>query len=218
MSTVAKYLRISNEDLVKEADADSCSIVNQRHLLDSFLDEHEEFEGWKRIELCDDGWSGTNFERPGVKKLLELVRQGRVQCIIVKDISRFGRNYIETGNYISKVFPFMGIRFISLGDCYDSDRPSDLDSLSISFSTIIYDLYSKELSGKVRIGKDRCAANRKRRLLCPGCSVWLYQGPKQPEAPPDRRGSGRHRSPYFPNALRWREHIIYRTTPEQRRH
>ena len=159
MSTVAKYLRISNEDLVKEADADSCSIVNQRHLLDSFLDEHEEFEGWKRIELCDDGWSGTNFERPGVKKLLELVRQGRVQCIIVKDISRFGRNYIETGNYISKVFPFMGIRFISLGDCYDSDRPSDLDSLSISFSTIIYDLYSKELSGKVRTAKNRLAEN-----------------------------------------------------------
>ena len=157
MSTVAKYLRISTEDLVKETDADSCSIVNQRHLLDSFLDEQEEFEGWKRIELCDDGWSGTNFDRPGVKKLLELVKQGRVQCIVVKDISRFGRNYIETGNYISKVFPFMGVRFISLGDCYDSSRPSDLDSLSVSFSTIIYDLYSKELSEKVRTAKDRLA-------------------------------------------------------------
>lgn len=159
MSTVAKYLRISNEDVNKAEDAESLSIVNQRHLLDNYLDEHREFDGWSRIELCDDGWSGTNFERPGVQELLELVKKGKVQCIVVKDLSRFGRNYLAVGDYISRVFPFMGVRFISLGDGYDSSRPSDIDSLSVSFSTIIYDLYSKELSEKTRLGRDRLAAN-----------------------------------------------------------
>ena len=159
MNTVAKYLRISSEDVCKEEDTESVSIINQRHLLDNYLDTHSEFDGWNRVEMCDDGWSGTNFERPGVKQLLELVKKGQIQCIVVKDFSRFGRNYLTVGDYISRVFPFMGVRFISLGDCYDSSRPSDVDSLSVSFSTIIYDLYSKELSGKVRIGKDRCAAN-----------------------------------------------------------
>ena len=158
MNTVAKYLRISNEDISKAEDAESFSIVNQRHLLDSYLDEHSEFDGWNRIEMCDDGWSGTNFERPGIKELLDLVKKGRVQCIIVKDLSRFGRNYLTVGDYISRVFPFMGVRFISLGDGYDSSRPSDVDSLSVTFSTIIYDLYSKELSEKVRLGRDRQAA------------------------------------------------------------
>ena len=150
MNTVAKYLRISSEDLMKTEETESVSIVNQRHLLDHYLDTHSEFEGWNRIELCDDGWTGTNLERPGMKELLELVKKGRIQCIIVKDFSRFGRNYLTVGDYISRVFPFMGVRFISLGDCYDSSRPSDIDSLSVSFSTIIYDLYSKELSGKVK--------------------------------------------------------------------
>lgn len=159
MNTVAKYLRISSEDMMKAEDGESASIVNQRHLLDNYLDTHSEFDGWDRVELCDDGWTGTNFERPGMKELLELVRKGRVQCIIVKDFSRFGRNYLTVGDYISRVFPFMGVRFISLGDCYDSSRPSDIDSLSVSFSTIIYDLYSKELSGKVRSAKDRLAEN-----------------------------------------------------------
>lgn len=158
MNTVAKYLRISNEDIAKAEDAESFSIVNQRHLLDCYLDEHSEFDGWNRIEMCDDGWSGTNFERPGIKELLELVKKGKIQCIIVKDLSRFGRNYLTVGDYISRVFPFMGVRFISLGDGYDSSRPSDVDSLSVSFSTIIYDLYSKELSEKVRLGRDRQAA------------------------------------------------------------
>ena len=116
MSTVAKYLRISNEDLDKDKNNESESISNQRHLLDDYLDAHSEFDGWDRIELCDDGWSGTNFERPGVQELLELVRKGKVQCIIVKDFSRFGRNYLVAGDYISRVFPFMGVRFISLGD------------------------------------------------------------------------------------------------------
>ena len=175
MSTVAKYLRISNEDTEKASDAESASIVNQRHLLDNYLDTHGEFAGWDRIELCDDGWSGTNFERPGMIELLERVKKGLVQCIIVKDFSRFGRNYLTVGDYISRVFPFMGVRFISLGDGYDSLRPSDVDSLSVSFSTIIYDLYSKELSGKTRSGRDRIAANGE--FLAPASPFGYFKEP-----------------------------------------
>ena len=151
------YLRISNDDIEKPEDKDSASIVNQRHLLLDYLDTHPEFDGWERIELCDDGWSGTTFDRPGMKKLLDLVRKGCIHCIIVKDLSRFGRNYLASGDYITRVFPFLGVRFISLGDGYDSARPQDLDSLSVPFSTILYDLYSRELSEKVRDAKDRLA-------------------------------------------------------------
>ena len=177
MNTVAKYLRISSEDLMKTAETESVSIVNQRHLLDNYLDTHSEFKGWNRIELCDDGWTGTNFERPGMKELLEMVRKGNVQCIIVKDFSRFGRNYLTVGDYISRVFPFMGVRFISLGDCYDSSRPSDLDSLSVSFSTIIYDLYSKELSVKVRMAKNRLA--EKGDFLAPAAPFGYIKDPER---------------------------------------
>ena len=175
MSTVAKYLRISNEDLGKDKHSDSESISNQRHLLDDYLDTHSEFDGWDRIELCDDGWSGTNFERPGVQELLEHVRKGKVQCIIVKDFSRFGRNYLVAGDYISRVFPFMGVRFISLGDGYDSSRPEDIDSLSVSFSTIIYDLYSKDLSQKIRISRDRLAEQGK--FLAPAAPFGYKKDP-----------------------------------------
>ena len=179
MNTVAKYLRISSEDVGKDDDAESGSIVNQRHLLDNYLDTHSEFDGWNRLEMLDDGWTGTNFERPGMKQLLELVKKGQVQCIIVKDFSRFGRNYLTVGDYISRVFPFMGVRFISLGDGYDSSRPSDVDSLSVSFSTIIYDFYSKELSGKIRNARDRIAS--KGDYLSPAALFGYTKDPDNPK-------------------------------------
>ena len=109
------------------------------------------------MEFCDDGYSGKNFNRPGVKRLIEAARNGSVQCIIVKDLSRFGRDYITVGNYISRVFPFLGVRFISVNDKFDSQRKGDLDSLDTSFRTLIYDLYSRDLSRKVRSAKKNLA-------------------------------------------------------------
>ena len=147
--------------------------------MDHYLDTHEEFKGWNRIELCDDGWSGTTFDRPGMKKLLDMVRGGRVQCIIVKDLSRFGRNYLAAGDYITQVFPFLGVRFISLGDGYDSACPQDLDSLSVPFSTILYDLYSRELSHKVRDAKDRLA--RKGDFLATAAPFGYKKDPTRPK-------------------------------------
>lgn len=85
--------------------------------------------------------------------MLEQAGQGKIQCIVVKDLSRFGRNYLEVGNYISRVFPFLGIRFIAVNDGFDSIRPMDADSLETSFKTLLYDIYSRDISRKVRSAK-----------------------------------------------------------------
>ena len=143
------------------------------------MDTHPEFDGWDKIELYDDGWSGTTFDRPGMKELLEQVRKGHIQCIIVKDLSRFGRNYLAAGDYITRVFPFLGVRFISLGEDYDSARPKDLDSLNVPFSTILYDLYSRELSEKVRDAKDRLA--RRGDFLSSAAPFGYRKAPNRPK-------------------------------------
>lgn len=150
--TIAKYLRISDEDRDrKEAGkTESNSIANQRNLLSDFIGRMPEFDGAEVLEFCDDGFSGKNFERPAVREMLECVKRGEIQCIIVKDLSRFGRDYLTVGNYLSRVFPFMGVRFIAVNDGFDSIRPMDIDSLEISFKTLLYDLYSRDLSRKVR--------------------------------------------------------------------
>lgn len=127
---VAEYMRLSREDGDK---VESDSISNQRDLITDFLSHHDElkFVG----EYVDDGYSGTNFERPAFKRLMEDVKAGKVNCIIVKDLSRFGRNYIETGRYLEKVFPFMGVRFISIIDNYDSaGEDNDADRISLGIA------------------------------------------------------------------------------------
>ena len=152
---VAMYLRLSSEDgdLKDTGKAESESISNQRGLLQNFISSRPEFRGWEISEFCDDGWSGKNFERPDFLRMMEQVKQGQIHCIVVKDLSRFGRDYLVVGNYISRVFPFLGVRFIAVNDGFDSSRPQDIDSLDTSFKTLIYDLYSRELSGKVKNAK-----------------------------------------------------------------
>lgn len=150
--TVAKYLRLSSEDddLKQTGKLESNSIANQRNLLDAHISRTPELAGAEVLEFCDDGWSGKNFERPAVQEMLLQVRQGSIQCIIVKDLSRFGRDYLIVGNYISRVFPFLGVRFIAVNDGIDSIRPMDIGSLDTSFKSMLYDFYSRDLSRKVR--------------------------------------------------------------------
>ena len=157
----AMYLRISSEDAdLRTGEKDeSESISNQRSLLREYVSGHAELAGSEILEFCDDGWSGTNFERPAVKELLEQVRRGQINCIVVKDLSRFGRDYLTVGDYISRVFPFLGVRFISVNDGFDSSNPLDIDSLDTSFRTLIYDLYSRDLSCRVKSAK-RARAER----------------------------------------------------------
>lgn len=151
----AIYLRISSEDAdLRTGEKDeSESISNQRSLLREYVSGHADLSDSEILEFCDDGWSGTNFERPAVKELLEQVKHRQINCIIVKDLSRFGRDYLTVGDYISRVFPFLGVRFISVNDGFDSSNPLDIDSLDTSFRTLIYDLYSRDLSRRVKSAK-----------------------------------------------------------------
>lgn len=157
---IAKYIRLSDADGDLSAEKEeSNSIGNQREYLQKYIDTHPDFNGATVIEFCDDGRSGTNFDRPGVREMLERAKRGEINCIIVKDLSRFGRDYIEVGDYLEQIFPFLGIRFIAVNDDYDSIRYQygSAGLIDVSFKNVIYDLYSKELSGKVRGTKAQLA-------------------------------------------------------------
>ena len=139
------YTRLSRDDGDKP---ESDSIANQRVLIRDYLKQHKEITIVS--EHSDDGYSGVNFERPGFAEMMDEIREGKVDCVVVKDLSRFGRNYIEAGNYIEKVFPFMGVRFIAINDSYDSSNKSQSDSLVIPFKNLINDAYCKDISVKIR--------------------------------------------------------------------
>ena len=116
----ATYLRLSRSDGDQQ---ESNSIKNQRALLNDYMGKHPELH--KFDEYVDDGYSGTNFERPDFKRMMQDIEKRNVNCVIVKDLSRFGRNYIETGRYLERIFPFMGVRFIAINDHYDSAEEND---------------------------------------------------------------------------------------------
>lgn len=99
-----------------------------------FLKKHPEITVVK--EYCDDGYTGANFERPDFQKMLEAVKSGEIDCIVVKDLSRFGREYIDSGVYIQKLFPMLGVRFIAINDHYDNAQPGAADNeLVLPFKT-----------------------------------------------------------------------------------
>ena len=144
---IAIYIRLSKED--DKYKEESNSITMQRILLRKFAAEN--FSDYDLLEFCDDGYTGTNFERPGMQNMLELVRDSKINCIIVKDFSRFARDYIELGSYLEQIFPFMGVRFISVNDNYDSKNyQGSIADIDVNFKNLLYDLYSKDLSQKVR--------------------------------------------------------------------
>jgi DNA invertase Pin-like site-specific DNA recombinase len=146
--TTAIYLRISSDD---DNTGDSESIDGQRNLLTDFIKSHPVLCDTQIIEAIDDGYSGTNFDRPGVQHLLNLVRRGKVNSIIVKDFSRWGREYIQVGNYLEQLFPFLGIQFISVADDYDSNRPDcGPGDIGVAFKHIMNSYYAKDLSQKIR--------------------------------------------------------------------
>lgn len=147
MNKIAIYLRLSIDD--GSHNIESNSITNQRFLIKEFIYNQEELRNCRIVEYSDDGYSGTNFERPGITKLLEEVKKNVIDCIIVKDFSRFSRDYIEMGSYINQIFPFMGIRFISINDNYDSKGHRGATAeIDTAFKTLLYDFYSKDISAK----------------------------------------------------------------------
>lgn len=144
--SVAVYLRLSREDGDK---TESDSIANQRLLIENYLSDKPSLQFFR--EYVDDGYTGSNFERPGFIKMMEDIKRQKVNCIIVKDLSRFGRNYIEVGRYIEKKFPAMGIRFIAINDQYDNAKESgDAEQIIVPFKNLINDAYCRDISIKVR--------------------------------------------------------------------
>ena len=146
MNTLAIYCRASTED---GSVGESATIQNQRDLLYHFIQTTPEFMNWNVMEFQDDGWTGTNFDRPSVQKMLKLAGK-QIQCIIVKDFSRFGRNLIEVGNYLDQVFPFLGVRFIAVNENYDSTQHQGCTiGLDVSLKAMVYEMYSRDLSKKI---------------------------------------------------------------------
>ena len=148
----AIYLRLSKEDddRVKEGGkTESNSIANQRSLIKEFLKKHPEITFVR--EFCDDGFTGTDFNRPAFNDMMESIKRGEINCIIVKDFSRFGREYIESGNYLQKIFPRLGIRFIAITDNYDSANKDQAgNDIVVPIKNFINDSYSRDISVKVR--------------------------------------------------------------------
>ena len=143
---VGIYIRLSQEDGDKE---ESNSVTNQRELINSYISEDKELNVYDYY--IDDGWSGTNFDRPDFKRLIADVENNVINTIIVKDLSRFGRNYIEVGNYLEQIFPVNNIRFIAINDCIDSYKdPESINSIIVPFKNLMNDEYCRDISQKVK--------------------------------------------------------------------
>ena len=162
---VAMYLRLSKDDndiadvndirnvIGKDGKvkSESNSIGNQRELIKSFVREQSDMELYDIY--VDDGFSGSNFNRPEFKRMIADIEAGRVNCVIVKDLSRFGRDYIESGRYIQKIFPSLGVRFIALTDHFDSlSADSGESSIVLPVKNFINDSYCRDISTKVKSG------------------------------------------------------------------
>lgn len=134
-----------------------------------YVDTTDELAGAEVLEFVDNGYTGTNFERPAMQELLEMVRQSQVNCIIVKDFSRFGRNSIEVGYFMERVFPIYGIRFISLNDEYDSAKyHEDTGGINVAFKYLISEFYSRDLSVKYKSAKYvKMKAGEYQSVICP---------------------------------------------------
>lgn len=149
---VAIYLRLSKEDgdlsCSSGAKSESNSISNQRKLIYDFMKSHPELELYD--EYKDDGKSGSNFDRAEFQRMMKDIEAGKVNCVIVKDQSRFGRDYIDVGKYKEKIFPKLGVRFITINESYDSLSATSSDDLAFTINSFVYDFYIRDISTKIR--------------------------------------------------------------------
>ena len=145
---VAKYIRLSRED---GDDRESESVENQRDIIDNYILEHEELI--EVGEYVDDGYTGTNFNRPGFQKMLKDIEEEKIDCIITKDLSRFGRDHIDTGYYLERFLPANNIRYIAIGDNVDTIKPDGLQFLTFKLS--FNDYYAQDISNKIKSVKQR---------------------------------------------------------------
>ena len=166
------YVRLSREDGDKE---ESNSVTGQKDLIRDYLSRHPELRecGMK----VDDGYTGSNFERPAFQEMMADEKAGKDKCIVVKDLSRFGRDHLEAGEYIEKIFPFLGVRFIAINDHYDSLHSNpESDELLIPFKNLINEAYCRDTSIKIR---SQLEVKRKRGDFIGSFAVFGYR--KDPE-------------------------------------
>lgn len=168
----AAYIRLSREDVAtRNGDrAESESVVNQQQIIGDYIAAQPDLGD--HLTFIDDGATGTNFDRDGFQRMMVEVHKGNINCVVVKDLSRFGRNYTEAGVYMEQVFPMLGVRFIAINDHVDSFlRPAEMDSILIPLKNLLNDSYSRDLSVKVR---SAMTAKRKRGEFIGGYACYGY--------------------------------------------
>jgi len=162
------YVRLSREDGDKE---ESNSVTGQKDLIRDYLCRHPEL---RECDMkVDDGYTGSNFDRPAFQEMIAAVKAGKINCIVVKDLSRFGRDHLDVGEYIERIFPFLGVRFIAINDNYDSEhRNVESDELIIPFKNLINEAYCRDTSVKIR---SQLEIKRKRGDFIGSFAVFGYQ-------------------------------------------
>ena len=151
MKKLYLYIRLSDADDDLKFKTESESIANQRTLLYRFIRARREFDGYEVVEFIDDGYSGTNGNRPSFERMIESLKNGEANVVICKDFSRFFRDYVEIGDYLERIFPFLGVRFIAVNDGYDSDDyKGSTAGMEVVMKYIVYSYYSRDLSQKIK--------------------------------------------------------------------
>lgn len=170
---LGKYIRLSKEDLLRGRD-ESNSVINQRRLLEQYHQTHldEFYDGTEQDVYVDDGKTGTDTDREDFQRLLADVYSGRINCVIVKDLSRLGREYIETGRYLRQIFPAYGVRFIAINDGIDTANEHNGDDLNISLKNLLNDTYCRDISVKTR---SALLSKRKNGEYVGACPVYGYR-------------------------------------------
>ncbi len=162
-----KYVRLSYTD---DRDKESDSVINQSRLIDEFLKDNPDIEVVS--EKIDDGYSGIIFDRPAFQEMMNDIASGTINCVIVKDLSRLGREYIETGRYLRRIFPAYGVRFIAINDNIDTAKDTYTDDLTISIKNIINDSYCRDISIKTRSALE---AKRNNGDYVGACTIYGYK-------------------------------------------
>lgn len=142
------YLRLSKKDeFIRD---ESNSITNQRAFIRNYINKDKTLRKMNALEFVDDGYTSKNMDRPDMQRMLDFLKRKQINCVIVKDCSRFSRDHIEQGKYIEQILPFMGVRFIAINDNYDSsDYVGGIGEIDVAFKGILYDFFSEEQSVKV---------------------------------------------------------------------
>ena len=153
MEQIAMYLRLSKKDeFIRD---ESNSITNQRAFIRNYINKDKTLRKMNALEFVDDGYTSKNMDRPDMQRMLDFLKRKQINCVIVKDFSRFSRDHIEQGKYIEQILPFMGVRFIAINDNYDSsDYVGGIGEIDVAFKGILYDFFSEEQSVKVSITLD----------------------------------------------------------------